>query len=196
MSESEKDVSEDVCEQEQEVNTAKKSRNPNFEAARAKAHEERRKLGAISRAKKFAARQQRDKDYQEALKVLNGGGVQEEPVHVEADPEPVVAKSKTRKNKKVIEIEQSSSSDEQDEQSSDSDSSIEVVKVRRKKAKPAPKKKVKKKVVETESDSSEEEDDKEMSLGGKVAREMLRQRVLKQATEDVIRRLVPYYRGN
>lgn len=199
MSETEKDVAVDGCEQdEQVVNTPKaKSRNPQFEAARAKAHEERRKLGAISRAKKLEAKQQRDAEYERAMKVL--GGVKEEPVHVEPEPKLPVSKPRAKaKKKKVIEIEQSSSESDEScdtDASSDTDGSIEIVRVRRKKAAPPPKKTVRKK-KRVVSESSEEEDNKEISLGGKVAREMLRQRVLKQATEDVIRRLVPYYRSN
>lgn len=171
--------------QENADNVAKKpSRNPNFQAAREKAWEARRKQGVISRVKKEQAKAERDAEYAKALAFLNGV-VEPEPEVVQ--PEPV--KKKVRTKTKVIELSDSSSS----ESDSDSDSSIEVVKVVRKpKAKPTKSKPKKKKVV---TSSSSDESDDDVRLGGHVAREMLRRRVLQKSADEAIRRLVPSWRG-
>jgi hypothetical protein len=194
------DAGEDQMETMGEVEVpvvAKRGRgNPRLAEARELAHEARRKQGAITKAKKLQAKQERDAEYAKALEFLNGP---EKPAKkeevLEEKPKAKKEKGAPRKTRvKTIEISDSSSSSESEE-SSDSDGSIDVVRVVRKKKPPPPPKKKKSKIrVESESDEEDEEVD-DTRLAGQVAREMLRKRVLERAATDAIRRLVPNYKG-
>ena len=155
--------------------------NPNLAQAREMAMEAKRKNSVITKAKKLQLKQVKEQEYAKALEVLN-------------PPTPVVdVVVPHRKKKKIIEISDSSS----DEEESDSDESIEVVRVKRSKAPPPPKTKKKSKVTKRKVVSSEEDDDGETNrvLGGTVARDILRRRVLEKETTDAIRRLVPNFVG-
>ena len=162
----------------------KRAGNPNLAQAREMAMEAKRKNAVITKAKKLQVRQVKEQEYAKALEVLN-------------PPTPVVdVVVPPRKKKKVIEISDSSSDEESGD--SDSDESIEVVRVKRSKAPPPPPKtKKKSKVTKRKVVSSEEDDDGETNrvLGGTVARDILRRRVLEKETTDAIRRLVPNFVG-
>lgn len=173
--------------------------NPNLHLAREKALETKRKMAIISKAKREAARQERDAEYAKALEVLNGPAkkvLEEE--DDESVPEETAEKlpvsKKAKKPTKVIEITDSSSSESDVEESSDEDVQVvRVVRKKKEKAPPAPKKKKKaKRIVE---ESSEDSDEDERRLGGQVARDMLRRRVLEKEMENSIRRLVPTFSG-
>lgn len=175
-----------------------RSKNPNWEAARLKANETRRQLGAIARAKKLQAKLERDEAYKKALEVLSP---KTEPIEKSEEivEEPVVV-AKKKPRTKIIELSDSSSEEEE----SESDDGYDVVRVVRKpKAKPkaVPKKSKtktkKKKIVESssESDSESDEDADTKKLSGQVAREVLRHRILERAQNDAIRMLVPNFRG-
>lgn len=174
-----------------------RSKNPNWEAARLKANETRRQLGAIARAKKLQAKLERDEAYKKALEVLSP---KTEPIEKSEEivEEPVVVPKKKPRTK-IIELSDSSTSEEE----SESDDGYDVVRVVRKpkaKTKAIPKKsktKTKKKIVESssESDSDSDEDADTKKLSGQVARDVLRRRVLEKAQNDAIRMLVPNFRG-
>ncbi len=172
--------------------------NPNLAAAREKALETKRKMAIITKAKREAARQERDAEYAKALEVLNGPakkvvGEDDDSVPEETAEKLPVSK-KAKKPTKVIEITDSSSSESDVEESSDEDVQVvRVVRKKKEKAPPPPKKKKKaKRIVEESSDDSDED---ERRLGGQVARDMLRRRVLEKEMENSIRRLVPTFSG-
>lgn len=181
----------------------KKRGNPNFAEARKKAHEARRKMGVISRAKKEQAKQEREEEYRKALEFLNGPEkvAAEEEVTKEVEEEVTKEAKKPKKAKKaprtkIIELTDSSSSDED---SSDTDSDYDIVKVVRKskpsKTKPKSKSKRKPPPPSSDSDSDSDDDDDDTRLAGSVARDMLRKRVLHNAADEAIRRLVPGFKG-
>lgn len=200
----------------------RKSPNPNWADARAKAAEARRQIGAISRAKKLQAKLDREAEYKKALAILNPGSApkpaqqqetqpfakeesapqkEEDTEEEEEEPEPPKKKAKVAKAKpmrkartKVIEISESSSSSSED--SSDDDAYDVVRVVRKPKSNPpktAPKRAVKRALHE---DSEEDEEAENTRLAGAVARDLLKRRVLAKAAEDAIKRLVPTYRGS
>lgn len=173
-----------------------RSKNPNWEAARLKANETRRQLGAIARAKKLQAKLERDEAYKKALEVLSP---KTEPIEKSQEivEEPVVV-AKKKPRTKIIELSDSSSEEEE----SESDDGYDVVRVVRKpKAKPkavSKRTKTKKKKIpqsSSESDSESDEDADTKKLSGQVARDVLRRRVLEKAQNDAIRMLVPNFRG-
>lgn len=180
-----------------------KSRNPQFDAARAKGQETRRMMGTISRAKKLEAERLRKEEYEKALAILNPKA---EPEKIQEEEPQAAPAKKPAKKKKVIEI--SDSSSDESEESESEEEEIEVIRVKRKpaaaKKKPAkaskakkapPKRRKRQESSEEDSDSSSEEEQSDGRLAGTVARDMLKRRVLQKAADDAIRMLVPGYRG-
>lgn len=160
----------------------KRRGNPNLAAAREKAAETRRQQGLINKAKKVAAKAEHAAKLEEALKIL------------EPKEAPKEKPKKKAKKIKTIEISDSSSdesSDDSDEEDSSDEEEEEIVKVvrRPKSAKASKKPKAAVKPRKPRAPPNDEE------LGGQVARDILRQRVLQKAADDAIRRLVPGYRG-